>query len=731
MPSEGRCWETLQALRSSDKGRLCYHRDWLLRGEDVLEECMSLPKLSSYSGWVVDHVLSHTQESPPSSETSASSRATSALDQPSCAPRPPVRTPAFSSSSSATPDGAEGKHESQHTESMVLQSSRGIKVEGCIRMYELVHRMRGTEGLRQWQEEQERKVRALSEMASEQLKRFDERKELKHHKEFQDLREVMEKSSREALGHQEKLKAEHRHRAKILNLKLREAEQQRLKQAEQERLRKEEGQVRLRSLYALQEEVLHLNQQLDASEQRRDGPKPDLSAFRTRGNQLCGLVSGIIRATSENGFPTAEDQAVAERALQEMRDLLTGLQQEIARACEDKRRQDEEAAQEKQQESKMQQGPEVPRETPAPSQGPGGKQNEDLQVKVQDSTMQWYQQLQDASSQCVLAFEELTNSKDSQAKKIKMDLQKAATIPVSQISTIAGSKLKEVFDKIHSLLSGKPVQCGGRSVSVTLNPQGLDFVQYKLAEKFVVRNLVARGMERGWCAAFKLFSIVTTVVLSPLPQKQGEEEVASHHEAAFPIAVVASGIWELHPRVGDLILAHLHRKCPYSVPFYPAFKEGMALEDYQRMLGYQVKDSKVEQQDNFLKRMSGMIRLYAAIIQLRWPYGSRQEIHPHGLNHGWRWLAQILNMEPLSDVTATLLFDFLEVCGNALMKQYQVQFWKMILLIKEDYFPRIEAVTSSGQMGSFIRLKQFLEKCLQRKEIPVPKGFLTSSFWRS
>lgn len=119
-------------------------------------------------------------------------------------------------------------------------------------------------------------------------------------------------------------------------------------------------------------------------------------------------------------------------------------------------------------------------------------------------------------------------------------------------------------------------------MSVTLNPQGLDFVQYKLAEKFVVRNLVARGMGRGWCAAFELFSIVTTVVLSLLPQKQGEEEVASHHEAAFPIAVVASGIWELHPRVGDLILAHLHRKCPYSVPFYPAFKEGMALEDYQR-----------------------------------------------------------------------------------------------------------------------------------------------------
>ncbi|XP_036041787.1 nucleoporin GLE1 isoform X2 [Onychomys torridus] len=699
MPSEGRCWETLRALRNSSKGRLPYHREWLVHYEDVLEECTFLPKLSSYSGWVVDHILPntspHTQENSPSLECSPSSGSTSGLDQPSLLKSPVRSSP---ESSSPSPHGTKITRESQHAEPIPLLPSRAIKVEGCIRMYELAHRMGGAEGLRRWREEQERKVRALSEMASEQLKRFDELKELKLHKEFQDLQEVMEKSTREALGHQEKLKAEHRHRAKILNLKLREAEQQRVRQAEQEQLRKEAGQVRLRNLYTLQEEVLQLNQQLHASSQHKDLLNVDLAAFQTRGNQMCGLISGIIRTTLESGYPTAENQAEAERTLQEMRDLLSNLEQEITRAYEVKKKQDEEEARVKLQESQVQQGPGAPTQPPVPSPGPAGIQSEDLQVKVQDSTMQWYQELQDASAKCVLAFEGLTSSKDSQAKKVKMDLQKAATIPVSQISTVAGSKLKEVFEKIHSLLSGKPVQSGGRSVSVTLNPQGLDFVQYKLAEKFV---------------------------------KQGEEEVASHHEAAFPIAVVASGIWELHPKVGDLILAHLHKKCPYSVPFYPAFKEGMALEDYQRMLGYQVTDSKVEQQDNFLKRMSGMIRLYAAIIQLQWPYGNRQEAHPHGLNHGWRWLAQILNMEPLSDVTATLLFDFLEVCGNALMKQYQVQFWKMIVLIKEDYFPRIEAITSSGQMGSFIRLKQFLEKCLQRREIPVPKGFLTSSFWRS
>jgi hypothetical protein len=33
MPSDGRCWETLRALRNTSKGRLRYDREWLLRYE--------------------------------------------------------------------------------------------------------------------------------------------------------------------------------------------------------------------------------------------------------------------------------------------------------------------------------------------------------------------------------------------------------------------------------------------------------------------------------------------------------------------------------------------------------------------------------------------------------------------------------------------------------------------------------------------------------------------------
>ncbi|XP_077162586.1 mRNA export factor GLE1 isoform X2 [Paroedura picta] len=584
--------------------------------------------------------------------------------------------------------------------------SKSVEVEGLIRMHEEIQRLKGKEELRKRLEQQEQVVKAASEEAGELLKRFDELKELKQHQEYQDLQQVIESCSKETQGQQEKLKEEHRRRAKLLNRKLREAEQQRQRQEELERLRKEESQECLRRLYSIQEEVLRINQQIGVHNRHKDLPGVDLSVYSNRSNQICGEVSGLVRKASERGFPAQVDMASAEQMLLEMQGLIASMQREVGLAMEEKRRREEAeaaaaaAARERQEELQKQELAKA--QAPSPAKSVGVKSEDagpllGLQVRAAEKTLQWYRQLQKEYDQCVASFSGLADSPESQVKRIRMDLQKAATIPVSQISTIAGSQLREIFDKINNLLSGKSVHSGGRNISVTQHPQGLAFVYFKLAEKFV---------------------------------KQGEEEVASHHEAAFPIAVVASGVWELHPKVGDLILAHLHKKCPYAVPFYPALKEGTPLEEYQRMLGYQVKDSKVEPQDNFLKRMSGMIRLYAAILQLRWPYGNSQGSHPHGLNHAWCWLAQLLNMEPLADVTATILFDFLEVCGNALMKQYQMQFWKMMLLIREEYFPRIEAITSAGEMGSLMRFKQFLEKCLQRKEIPLPKGFLPPSFWK-
>ncbi|XP_032904958.1 nucleoporin GLE1 isoform X1 [Amblyraja radiata] len=675
MPAEDKRWETLQALRNSKKGRLTYDTSWLEDGEDILEQCQSSPKLSVNSAWVLDHL------SRPETQSGNDQLPEKSV------PSPDPRTEEENNNNEQQLD-----EELTPERAFLLLSPEATQIEGYVKMYETVHKIKGQAELKHRQELQQKIVHDLSTSSTEQMKRFEESLELKQRQEYEEMRDMMEKGSLEARGRQEKLKEEHRRKAKNMNLKLREAEQQRLRQKELEHQRQAESRDRLRKLNAIQAEVLHLNMQIEPYLKQKDLVGLDLSEYSNRGNQLCSLVSGVIKLTSEGGLLQQEDMLNAERALLQMRTLIAAMHEKIAAVAAEKKRvkEEEEKALQKKQEVKTEVAP------PAPQQKPTHK--EGLQLKADSSILQWYQRLQDSCNQCAASINDLNNSKDSKVKKIKMDLQKTATIPVGQISSVAASHLREIFDKINNLLLGKQISSGGKLVSISQHPQGQEFVYYKLAEKFV---------------------------------KQGEEEVASHHEAAFPIAVVASGIWESHPKVGDIFLAHLHRKCPYAVPFFPSWKDGLPKEEYQRLLGYRVQENCVEQQDNFLKRMSGMVRLYAAIMVSRWPYGTKQGEHPHDLNHAWRWLAQMLNMEPLADVTATLLFDFLEVCGHALMLKYQNQFWKMIRLIMTEYFPRIEAVTGNGQVGAVIRLRQFLEKSLKQKDFPLPKGYLKPAFWKS
>ncbi|XP_072243323.1 mRNA export factor GLE1 [Leuresthes tenuis] len=720
MPSEHLRWETLQALKNSPKGKLNFDPLWSERGEDILAGCKETLSLSEHSGVVLERLGSlslqsssfldsSTRDSSPGllEETLASVSSSGSFADLNSRPATLSATPSLKNDREQQAVNDEETDESPEADvskasdltpppAISLLSPKAMETAGRIIRFKEEQREKAKLALRLRQETQEKLVVSVASAESEQLKRFEELMELKQRQEFQSMRDMMDRETKESIGRQEKLKEEQQHRKKILNLRLREAEQQRLREAELERQRQTDGRERIRALNTIQEEVLQLNQLLEPSTQSgSELPPASLSSYCARGNQLCSQVSEVVRKTAEGDFPSMEDMNVAERALHEMRALIRLMQEEAAKA-QDKKKKEQQEEEERRKQVELQAKQEAQKK--AEQAAKEKAQRKGLQNSAEDSTLKWYRELQEAAAQCAQSFEQLNSPKDAQTKKLKLELQKAASIPVSQISSNSGSQLREIFDKIDKLLSGRGVVSGGKSVSTSQHPQGLDFVSYKLAEKFV---------------------------------KQGEEEVASHHEAAFPIAVVASGIWELHPRVGDLILAHLHKKCPYTVPHYPPMKDGTAVEEYQRILGYRVDDSGVEGQDSFLKRMSGMIRLYAAVIQLRWPYGSKQGSVPHGLNHGWRWLAQMLNMEPLADITATLLFDFLEVCGNALMKQYQAQFWKMLLLLKEEYFCRIEAVTSTGQMGSVIRLKQFLETSLQSRQISPPKGQLSSAFWRS
>ncbi|XP_016098979.1 nucleoporin GLE1 isoform X2 [Sinocyclocheilus grahami] len=670
MPSEGLRWETLEALKNSPKGKLKYSPDWLEKGEDILAGCIEVSSLSPLSGQILKRLSPRPLLKTRSLSSCVRDTSPEISEDLAAGASVPISPRQISSPTSPPPVSIHAEEDEQKAEeikedsvaspvassppAISVLSPRATQMAGCIRMCEQKHKAKAKAELSLRQEQQERLVATAAKCESEQLKRYEELMELKQRQEYQSMRDMLEKETQESLGRQEKLREEHRHRMKILNLRLREAEQQRLREAELERQRQVEGRERHRAINAIQEEVLQLNQLLQPRPSTLTDPALDHTPYITRGNQLCSQVSEVVPASADGQFLSVEDLTVAERALQEMRSLVRNLQDEVAQATERKRKEQEEEEEKKKRHEELKAQQEEQKKTAARSAKEKAKK-EGLQTGADESTLKWYNALKDAASQCAQAFDELSKAKDTQTKKFKMELQKAATTPVSQIANISGAPLKEAFEKIDKLLSSRPVTSAGKTVSTSQHPQGLEFVSYKLAEKFV---------------------------------KQGEEEVASNHSAAFPIAAVASGIWELHPKIGELILAHLHKKCPYAVPHYPPMESGTSVEDYQKILGYRVDDSKVEGQDSFLKRMSGMIRLYAAIIQMRWPYTGKQGPHPHGLNHGWRWLAQILNMEPLADITATILFDFLEVCGNALMKLYRGQFWKLILLIYEEYFPR-------------------------------------------
>ena len=125
--------------------------------------------------------------------------------------------------------------------------------------------------------------------------------------------------------------------------------------------------------------------------------------------------------------------------------------------------------------------------------------------------------------------------------------------------------------------------------------------------------------------------------------------------------------------------------------------------------------------------MSGVVRLYAAIL-ISLP--RRNQPHPHGLQHAWRYLTALLNLSPRNDITAAILVEFLSVTGHAMSKEYGKQFQKILHLICTEYFSMIRNVTPRGSGGGPVtRLEDFLQESIIKGGIPPPTGQLSLRFW--
>ncbi|XP_019614919.1 PREDICTED: nucleoporin GLE1-like [Branchiostoma belcheri] len=507
----------------------------------------------------------------------------------------------------------------------------------------------------------------------------------------------------------QQLEEDHRQRARHLDAQLQEAI---VRQTQQQRRKQAYALEKLRQLIKQQEESNAAAQAMTTlltNFGQKDALPADVLNDAHRAVTLTSNLTRQVSAASEAGGTTDQVLQLAQTTLAEVKAIQARVVQAVEKAREEARKAEEEKARQEQERARAQaaeqekqaaqkQAEKAAAEkavaTKTASSAKSAADAKEAFLTTYTQTIKRYRELQTNLDNCVQSYQPLAKSTDSQLKKYAFDLQKAVNTPLNAISSHSASHVTDKLKRLCKLLQGQQVEVSDKRISTASHPLALPFCKELLARKFM---------------------------------KQGVEQIASNHESAFPIAAVAVGVWMEFPDVGDLLLAQFHRACPYIVPFYPPRMDGQTDEDFYKSKGYVYKDGTVEKQDKFLKRMSGIMRLYAAIVQT--DTGSRR--HPHGAAHGWCWLSSVINLDPETDVTATLLYDFLQVAGHALMKAYGKQFHKLLHILCRDYFTQIQAVTGAGQGGPVSRLKGLLEECIKTQRIPAPKGMLTSVFWTS
>lgn len=115
----------------------------------------------------------------------------------------------------------------------------------------------------------------------------------------------------------------------------------------------------------------------------------------------------------------------------------------------------------------------------------------------------------------------------------------------------------------------------------------------------------------------------------------------------------------------------------------------------------------MESQDHFLKRLFGMQRLYSAILITKQKRELQNIPHPHGLENGWIWLSAFINLEPLPEISATLLLEFLQVCGNEMWLTYKKQFTKILIALQQAYMHKLDQVNNKSN-AQFIFILYFV-----------------------
>lgn len=276
-------------------------------------------------------------------------------------------------------------------------------------------------------------------------------------------------------------------------------------------------------------------------------------------------------------------------------------------------------------------------------------------------------------------------------KSLRQELIKSINTPINSISSVSSWHMKDKFEKIDALLKCKTVKTGNSTVSASAHPDALIFCKDTLAKKII--NI-------------------------------GEQVASVKTETAFEVASIVTELWQIYPDFGELLYARFKQKCPCLIPYNAAKTNEETDEDFYQSLGYNYTNGVVEKHDKYVKRMTGIIRLFAAIIVTETKSGKAL-----GIGQAWMLIAATVNLVPQLDVTAILLHEMLVITGYNLKQAYRKQFIKMLQYIDSDYMRKVDEITPIGCGGPVQRLKTFISKAIQVGYIEKPKGIIPYNFW--
>lgn len=275
-------------------------------------------------------------------------------------------------------------------------------------------------------------------------------------------------------------------------------------------------------------------------------------------------------------------------------------------------------------------------------------------------------------------------------KSLRRELIKPIHLSVNCISSMTPWHMEDKFNKLDALLKSKSVKTGNSIVSAN-SPGALTFCKYTLAEKIV---------------------------------NYGENVADVKIKAAFEVASIVTELWQVHPDFGLMLYATFKQKCPCLIPYNFAQTNAQTDEEYYKSLGYSYTNGVVEKQDKFLNRMTGIIRLFAAIIVTETKSGKALDI---GI--AWVLISATVNLAPQLDVTAIFLHEVLLITGYHLKKAYGRQFDKMLKYIDTNYMKKIDEITPTTCVGPVQRLKTFISKAIKVGYIEKSNYLIPFNYW--